>query len=152
MLVDPEENDQEWELARWNFTAEEVEAAWRDESRRVLDLPIAVPASVPVDRLLELWVRLQPTGTERKIFCSTGLTLSAKVAIENPTPVDRVTTEWAAANRLDLPGQPAGRPARWTAVASPLESPVREQTEVGEADVETARLEAASPEWSPQRK
>ena len=154
MLVDPQANDDEWEIARWNFTAEEVEAAWRDKSRRVLDLPVAVPESAPLDRLLELWVRLTPTGEDRKMLCSTGLTLAADVQAQaNRHPVDRVTTDWAAANPLDINDsqQSSVVPARWTASAMPMPKPVKMRA--AEPRVETAQQVNGVPDaWSPLRK
>ncbi|QDU59049.1 DUF536 domain-containing protein [Aeoliella mucimassa] len=154
MLVDPEASDEEWEIARWNFSASEVQAAWRDDSHRVLDLPIAVPAKAPMGRLLELWVRLQPDDGSSKMLCSTGLTLVEKVTAQNEQPGERVTTDWAAASGLDMPANNAtpARPSRWTASAEPMPKPVAPRTAPTIQREEIATHREAAPEWSPIRK
>src|SRR5690606_40254983 len=67
MIVDPiAPEDGQWQIARWDYTAEEVEQSWRTAKRRVMDLPLAAPAGTPVGRPLELWVQLLPAdGSER---------------------------------------------------------------------------------------
>jgi hypothetical protein len=73
MLLDPAAGPTAPALARWEFTAEEVEQAWRDpESRQVFDVLAGVPAELPLDRPLELWIRLLPTEGG-KILASTEL-------------------------------------------------------------------------------
>lgn len=58
LLLDPSAPKASRDLARWDFTQDEIELAWRDGSRRVLDLPLALEGPAPDDRPLELWVRL----------------------------------------------------------------------------------------------
>ncbi len=124
MLLDPIAGDNEKEIARWNFTPEEVEAAWRDASRRVLDLPIAAPATVPIGRPLELWVRLLPIQRDQKILTHTGIELVDPTRLIG-VPVSgggsstlvggRVSSGWTAADplRSPIPSAQGKRPATW---------------------------------------
>lgn len=74
LLLDPAEGPTAPALARWEFTPEEVEQAWRDpQSREVLDVLAGLPAGLPLDRPLELWVRLLPAAGG-KVLVSTVLT------------------------------------------------------------------------------
>lgn len=86
MIVDPiAPEDGDWQIARWDYTIEEIEKSWRDPSRRVLDLPLAAPPSTPVGRPLELWVRLVPTSGEEKILSRTMIELGGRLT-ENDSP------------------------------------------------------------------
>ena len=69
MLVDPSAGDTPRRVARWDFDRSEVAGAWRIEAGADgphLELPIQVPASIPTDHPLRLWVRLvDSNGTKR---------------------------------------------------------------------------------------
>lgn len=162
MLVDPLASDEEWELARWDYTPEEVDAAWRDHSRRVLDLPLAVPASTPRGRPLELWIRLKTLEGERKILCSTAVTLADEVALlgvpvsggESSTdPTLHSSSGWAAADQLKATAKtPESRaPAQWQA-ATTLPPPAVARAEVKERDGQRGTTAHRAPDWSPFRK
>lgn len=164
MLVDPLASDEEWEIARWDYTPEEVESAWRDSSRRVLDLAIAVPAVAPRGRPLELWVRLLPIDTEgqdteRKILCSTGITLTEQVGLigvpvsggsSSTDPTAIVSSGWTAADELGSRGSKPveSKPATWqTATTLPPAAVARAQ-----ATGEASRTPRRPPAWSPFRR
>ena len=74
LLLDPAAGPTAPALARWEFTVEEVEKAWRDpQSREVLDVLAGLPTGLLLDRPLELWVRLLPREGG-KVLASTVLT------------------------------------------------------------------------------
>ncbi|WP_425395267.1 hypothetical protein [Aeoliella sp.] len=162
MLIDPVAGEENWELARWDYTPEEVEAAWRDVSRRVLDLPLAVPSSAPRGRHLELWVRLIPTEGDRKILCSTTITLAEEIAMlgvpvsggESSTdPTALVTSGWQAADDLSTPAaQPKKKsPSTWQA-ATRLPPPAIARAEAKDGRGSgTSDVARRAPGWSPFR-
>ena len=160
MLVDPLASDDEWELSRWDFTPEEVEVAWRDESRRVLDLPLAAPTITPIGRPLELWVRLVPTEGDRKILCSTAVTLADPIeAAAVPSSSGASTTEpgsvvssgWTASDQLadeTLTSQRSA-PKAWQAAATrPLPAVAKAEPLVKRPKAEPTER---TPDWSPFR-
>jgi hypothetical protein len=160
MLVDPLASDEEWELARWDYTAEEVEQAWRDSSRRVLDLPLAVPASTPRGRPLELWVRLVSSEGDVKILCSTAVTLAEPVAMigvpvsgaaSSGDPNVVVTSGWAAADDFADPQQNAPKKslANWqVAKTIPPAAIAKAEAKDRKSSSRTAKRSAG---WSPFR-
>lgn len=160
MLVDPLASDEQWELARWDYTAEEVEQAWRDKSRRVLDLPLAVPGSAPRGRPLELWVRLVAAEGDHKILCSTAVTLAEPVAMlgvpvsggESSTDSNvRVTSGWAAADDFAEPQRMATKktPATWqVATTVPPAAIAKAEAKDG---THTPRAAKRAEGWSPFR-
>lgn len=164
MLVDPLASDDEWEIARWDYSPEEVEASWRDTSRRVLDLPVAVPAVAPRGRPLELWVRLLPQDEEgqvgeRKILCSTGVTLAEQVGLigvpvsggsSSTDPTAVVTSGWTAADQFGLSGkQPVeSKAATWQTATTQPPAAIARATATGEA----TRAPRRPPAWSPFRR
>ncbi|MCO6042616.1 hypothetical protein NG895_01730 [Aeoliella sp. ICT_H6.2] len=162
MLIDPVEGEDNWQLARWDYSPEEVESAWRDVSRRVLDLPLAVPTSAPRGRPLELWVRLIPTEGDRKILCSTSISLAEEVALlgvpvsggESSTdPAARITTGWQAADDLTSPvaKKPQGPSTTWQAATRlPPPAVVRAEATDGEGSRES-NVARRAPGWSPFR-
>ncbi|MEX2169814.1 MAG: hypothetical protein WD851_10925 [Pirellulales bacterium] len=73
LLLDPSDGPTAPALARWEFTTEEVEQAWRDtQSREIFDVLAGLPDELPLDRPLELWVRLLP-AEGGKVLASTVL-------------------------------------------------------------------------------
>lgn len=162
MLIDPVAGEENWELARWDYSPEEVEAAWRDVSRRVMDLPLAVPSSVPRGRHLELWVRLIPTEGDRKILCSTTITLADKIALlgvpvsggESSTdPTALVTSGWQAADDLSSPvtKKPQSNPNTWQ-TATRVPPPAVARAEAGDGQGSRAsEVARRAPGWSPFR-
>lgn len=51
--------DNQQKLAQWDFTPQEIAAAWRvGVARPLLNLEIVLPDGVPMDEPLELWVRI----------------------------------------------------------------------------------------------
>lgn len=162
MLVDPLASDEEWELARWDYTPEEVEAAWRDHSRRVLDLPLAVPAATPRGRPLELWVRMMAAEGDRKILCSTAVTLIEPVAMigavvsggqSSTDPDAQISSGWAAADQMKASKQEVAKtePASWQA-ATTLPPPAVARAEAKERGGEQTTTAQRAPDWSPFRK
>ncbi|QDU91177.1 hypothetical protein Pla175_45970 [Pirellulimonas nuda] len=92
LLMDPSLPKERRDIARWDFTQEEVERAWRNPSRRVLDLPLALESPVADDRRLELWVRLVDADGHKAI---------GRTTLHMPAPVTVLRAE-------DRPGQLAG--------------------------------------------
>jgi hypothetical protein len=159
MLVDPLASDAEWEISRWDYTAEEVETAWRDHSRRVLDLPIAAPSATPLGRPLELWVRMIPTEQDRKILCSTAVTLADPLGLvgvpvsgggSSTNPAAMVSSGWTATDQLRVKNanEPPDEPATWQA-ATTLPPPAVARAEAKGAARKTTAQRA--PNWSPFR-
>lgn len=160
MLVDPLAPDDEWEISRWDYTPEEVELAWRDHARRVLDLPLAVPSSAPLGRPLELWVRLISSEGDRKILCSTAVTLADPVGMvgvpvsggaSSTDPAITASSGWTAAEGFygKPTKQPADEPATWQA-ATTLPPPAIARAEAEEGQPRQ-RVAERAPEWSPFR-
>ena len=160
MLVDPLASDEAWEVSRWDYTPEEVEQAWRDNSRRVLDLPLAAPSSTPLGRPLELWVRLVPADEDRKILCSTAVTLADPVGLigvpvsggsASTDPEALVTTGWTAADQLrtQTQKQPVARTNTWQA-ASTMPPPAVAKAEAS-STAPRKKLAKRAPDWSPFR-
>ncbi len=87
MLIDPDEDPEAQypegrKLARWDFTSGEVADSWRDDMPMpVLDLAVVLPREAPLDRKLELWVRLVDDQGE-KVLRKTDLTLGRLASIE----------------------------------------------------------------------
>lgn len=162
MLVDPLAEDEEWELSRWDFSSEEVEVAWRDASRRVLDLPLAAPSGTPIGRPLELWVLLVPAEAEgdRKILCSTAVTLRDPVGLvgvpvsggENSTdPAATVSSQWTASERMaaDQTEDKARALTGWqTATTQP---PAAVAKALPSETAPPTRTAERAPDWSPFR-
>ncbi len=160
MLVDPLASDDEWEISRWDYAPEEVETAWRDHSRRVLDLPLAAPPGTPLGRPLELWIRMIPTQQDRKILCSTAITLTDTVGLigvpvsggANSTDPDFVVSSgWTAADELDMAKtkKPVAQASSWQAATTLPPPAVARATATG-ADKRQQTAKRA-PEWSPFR-
>jgi len=161
MLVDPIASEEEWEIARWDYTIEEVELAWRDVSRRVLDLPLATPASTPVGRPLELWIRMVPQQGETKLLCSTAVTLVDPVRLvgvpvsggASSTLPGAVSSGWNAADALGPKAEatPNTLPSTWRkAVEVPPTAVARAEVQQGEET--SPKPVAAKPAgWSPFR-
>ncbi len=160
MLVDPLAEDEEWEISRWDFTPEEVEVAWRDTSRRVLDLPLAAPAGTPIGRPLELWVRLVPTEGERKILCSTAVTLRDPIGLiglsvsggESPTdPSATVSSRWTSSTRMgeDRAEDEARGQTGWHTAT--IEPPAAVAKATSRATPPPTRTAKRAPDWSPFR-
>ncbi|MGI9456040.1 MAG: hypothetical protein ACR2NU_05725 [Aeoliella sp.] len=157
MLLDPIADEDNQEIARWDFTPEEVEAAWRDVSRRVLDLPIATPIAAPVGRPLELWVRLIPAERDRKILTHTGIELVDPVRLigvpvsggaSSTVPGSRVSSGWTAADalRAQESNETRSRSASWEpAKMLPPAAVARAEAIPTESDNRTPE------EWSPLR-
>lgn len=171
MLVDPIAGEEDWEIARWDYTAEEVELSWRDVSRRVLDLPLATPASTPVGRPLELWVRLVPQHGKTKLLCSTAITLVDPVRLvgvpvsggASSTLPGAVSSGWNAADVLGPKAQATAKtePSVWrksvtlppVALARAEAQPAKpSDSQQSETPSEGQTPVAAKPaEWSPFR-
>ncbi len=149
MVRDPLD-DEGPELARWDLTVEQVEAGWRDGSRRVLDFALAMPPETPVGRPLELWVRLVPEGRD-KLLSHTTIELSPQVNLvgiaASGGPVRLVAgaetsqTAWVAAAPTDSEGDAIEAPTWKTASQSPPPAVTPPTTE---------RL-LMPPTWSPRR-
>lgn len=59
MLRDPARGGRAAKLARWDYSAEEVAEAWRTpQNDPHLDLALILPEQLPMNRPLELWIRL----------------------------------------------------------------------------------------------
>lgn len=112
MLLDPTAGPTAPALARWEFTPDEVEQAWRDpESREVFDVLAGVPEDLPLNRPLELWIRLLPNDGG-KILASTMLLPSevttvaaAETEPRSKTTDSNVTTagHWVPSDSDELP-------------------------------------------------
>lgn len=161
MLVDPLASDEDWEISRWDYTPEEVEQAWRDNSRRVLDLPLAAPSTTPLGRPLELWVRLVPADEDRKVLCSTAVTLADPVGLigvpvsggtTSTDPAALVTTGWTAADELrtQTNKEPVARNNTWQA-ATRMPPPAVAKAEAS-STAPGKKLAKRVPDWSPFRK
>ncbi len=103
MIVDPiAPMDGDWEIARWDYTAEEVEQLWRTTSRRVLDLPLASPPETPVGRPLELWIQMLPADGRERVLARTMIELGPPTRSASGGPSARetyVSSRWQAADR-----------------------------------------------------
>lgn len=166
MLVDPIADEENWEIARWDYTPEEVEAAWRDTSRRVLDLPVALPASTPLGRPLELWVRLIPLERDHKILSHTVIELADPVRLVGvpvtggearfSAPGSIASSGWSAADefRPTDPRETEKRSKTWQA-ATMLPPMAVARAEAKPAKPRGARQgersASAAPAWSPLR-
>lgn len=76
MVLDPAARAKEQQLARWDFTPEELDAmATVAETGIAYEFPLQLPVDAPADRPLELWVRLNPEDGE-KILGRTTMDLS----------------------------------------------------------------------------
>lgn len=61
MLTEDDPTGRMQRIARWDFTPGEVLHAWRtnpDAHGTAIELPITLPSEAPIDRRLQLWVRL----------------------------------------------------------------------------------------------
>ena len=95
MLLDPEAGPTAPSLARWEFSPEEVEAAWRDpDLRETFDVLAGLPAELPRDRPLELWIRLLPEPGG-KILTSTMLAPHDTEAANEPVAAVNLEIETA---------------------------------------------------------
>ena len=70
MLADPSVVGSPKRIARWDYTAEEIQQAWKlrpsKSQNSVIELPLILPKHIPTDRTLEVWVRmLEPNGKKR---------------------------------------------------------------------------------------
>lgn len=70
MLADPSVVGSPKRIARWDYTAEEIQQAWQlrpnKSQNEVIELPLILPKHLPTDRTLEVWVRLlEPNGKKR---------------------------------------------------------------------------------------
>lgn len=68
MLRDPSRDSAAAKLARWDYTADEVAAAWRGlEENPALDFALVLPPAAPTGKSLELWVRLVDEAGEKTL-------------------------------------------------------------------------------------
>lgn len=161
MLVDPIAEQEDWEIARWDYTLEEVEQAWRDGSRRVLDLPLATPVSTPVGRPLELWIRMVPQHGKAKLLCSTAITLADPVRLvgipvsggASRTLSGAVSSGWNAADSLrPAPeGNPKREPTTWQAATTLPPMAIAKAEAKLSRPAKTAKPPGQAKPWSPQR-
>lgn len=92
MLLDPAASSTAPSLARWEFTPEEVENAWRDpELRETLDVLAGLPAELSLDRPLELWIRLLPDSGGKVLASTVLIPIEAEVAGESVAGFKTVT-------------------------------------------------------------
>jgi hypothetical protein len=76
MVLDPVAIEREQQLARWDFEPKDLgQLAKRAKHGTSFEFPLQLPAEVPKDRPLELWVRLLPEDGE-KVLGRTTLDLS----------------------------------------------------------------------------
>jgi hypothetical protein len=153
MIVDPiAPRDGDWEIARWDYTAEEVEQSWRTTSRRVLDLPLAAPPETPVARPLELWIQMLPADGSERILARTMIELGppAKSASGGPSARETgIASRWQAADRPYPPkasettDEGSWKPSKHMPVA-PLPS-IEEPAELAQP------VASEAPSWAPRR-
>ena len=156
MIVDPiAPKDGDWEVARWDYTVEEVEQSWRSTSRRVLDLPLAAPPETPVGRPLELWIQLLPHDGSERILARTTIELGpptrAGGAVSGGPAAHEthVSSRWQAATSPQMPKQSeTSDEGSWKPSSRllPPATPQREQPLAVEHEPG-----AAAPGWSPRR-
>ncbi len=161
LLMDPSLPKESRDLARWDFTQEEVERAWRNPSRRVLDLPLALDAAVADDRPLELWVRL--VGEDgRKAIGRTTLHMPAPLTVlraeARPGQLAgavMLDDSWAVAS-AQAPKR-SGPPLPFEEVA---QAPIGWKTSAPRRPLRVSQMEDAQvrpaghespPSWSPER-
>lgn len=66
LVLDPAARAKEQQLARWDFTPEELAGmATTSENGTAYELPLQLPVGAPSDRQLELWARLIPEDGEK---------------------------------------------------------------------------------------
>ncbi len=93
MILDPEGPPGRRSLARWDFSADEVQhAAERVANGRALRFRLQLPDDLPSERPLELWVRLVD-GEAGKLLAHVGIDLEDRSrfsSIRPPAPARRV--------------------------------------------------------------
>jgi hypothetical protein len=68
LVVDPNAPPESEKLARWDFAQHELAAAWQASGdERHLELWVGLPADLPRDRPLELWIRIVDGAGRRAI-------------------------------------------------------------------------------------
>lgn len=154
MIVDPiAPADGDWEIARWDYTAEEVEQSWRTTARRVLDLPLAAPPETPVARPLELWIQMLPADGRERILARTMIELGPPVKPTSGGPSARepgVASHWQAASQpypakaRETTAEGSWKPSKHLPVA-PLPSTPSEPIQLAQPPA------SAAPSWAPRR-
>jgi hypothetical protein len=155
MIVDPiAPRDGDWEIARWDYTAAEVEQSWRTTSRRVLDMPLAAPPETPVARPLELWIQMLPADGSERILARTMIELGppTKSASGGPSPRETaVASRWQAADRpypakeRETTDEGSWKPSKHVPVAPLPSAPSESPQQLAQPPA------SETPSWTPRR-
>jgi hypothetical protein len=91
LVLDPAARAKEQQLARWDFTPEELDAmAIPSASGTAYEFPLQLPADAPTDRPLELWVRLNPEDGEKVLGRTTmDVSRAGRFASAEVKPVEK---------------------------------------------------------------
>jgi hypothetical protein len=109
MLLGLDDDGAQRSLARWDFTPQEVEGAIDTATRHTIQFHLELPPEVPVDAVVQLWVRLLPRHAE-KVLAHADLHLAEpsnfSSLAEPPVPHSLPQDEPAAALALNAPANP----------------------------------------------
>jgi hypothetical protein len=95
MLLVPDRPPDQQNLARWDFSAEEVQTAREDaDDLRTMRFYLELPANTPIDRSTELWVRLVPRDGEKLLaHTNIDLGLPGRFASSTGSAANQTTAE-----------------------------------------------------------
>jgi hypothetical protein len=124
MLLDPNRPRGQQSLARWDFSADDVQTAKQDaDDERTMRFHLELPADTPINQLAELWVRLVPHEGE-KLLAHTNVDLGMPGRFASSSGAGLNETAGWLGQHPSMPqkslGVAPGTPAR--ATASILES------------------------------
>ncbi len=91
MLADPSPSGAPKRIARWDFTEDEIQQAWKLRPNKLakqeIELPLILPEYVPTDRALEVWVRLVEASGKKRLANVEAEFLSNPLRLINVEPL-----------------------------------------------------------------